>query len=101
MKFLLVKASSSRKTLKKKEAQYLALKSIIYNLRISTEIRWEASLLLSNFMSTNKHSRASLKNRCFLTGRSRGYLRFFNLSRVQVRDLARNSQLPFVKKSSW
>jgi small subunit ribosomal protein S14 len=101
MKFLLTKVSSSRRLLKKREVQYLALKSIIHDLRISSEIRWEASLLLSKLVDTEKHSRARLKNRCFLTGRSRGYLDFFNLSRIQFRDLARNNRLPFVKKASW
>lgn len=101
MKFLLIKSSSSRRSLKKKEVQYLALKSIIYNLKVSPEIRWEASLLLSKLVNADKYSRAKLKNRCFITGRSRGYSRFFNLSRIQVRNLARNNQLPFVKKASW
>lgn len=42
-----------------------------------------------------------LKNRCAITGRSRGYLRAFGLSRIQFRELARNGMIPGVKKSSW
>lgn len=41
------------------------------------------------------------RNRCVLTGRSRGYLRKFGLSRIMFRDLARAGELPGVTKSSW
>ena len=42
-----------------------------------------------------------LKNRCQLTGRPRGYMRFFGLSRVMFRDMALNGKIPGVKKASW
>jgi len=42
-----------------------------------------------------------LKNRCAITGRSRGYMRMFGLSRIQFRELARNGKIPGVKKASW
>ncbi|HIA01996.1 MAG TPA: 30S ribosomal protein S14, partial [Myxococcales bacterium] len=41
------------------------------------------------------------RNRCVLTGRSRGYLRKFGLSRIMFRDLARVGELLGVTKSSW
>lgn len=42
-----------------------------------------------------------IKNRCNVTGRSRGYMRFFGLSRIQFREMARRGEIPGVKKSSW
>jgi small subunit ribosomal protein S14 len=42
-----------------------------------------------------------VKNRCAITGRGRGYLRSFGLSRIQFRELAREGKIPGVKKSSW
>lgn len=42
-----------------------------------------------------------LKNRCELTGRPRGYMRKFNMSRIAFRELAHKGQLPGVKKASW
>jgi small subunit ribosomal protein S14 len=42
-----------------------------------------------------------IKNRCAVSGRSRGYLRAFGLSRIQFRELARDGKIPGVKKSSW
>lgn len=42
-----------------------------------------------------------LKNRCQMTGRPRGYIRYFGVSRVVFRDMALNGKIPGVKKASW
>lgn len=42
-----------------------------------------------------------LTNRCQVTGRPRGVIRKFKLSRIVFRDLAHKGQIPGVKKSSW
>lgn len=42
-----------------------------------------------------------LHNRCKLTGRPRGYMRQFGLSRVTFREMANSGLIPGVKKSSW
>ncbi|MDH3494141.1 MAG: 30S ribosomal protein S14 [Acidobacteriota bacterium] len=42
-----------------------------------------------------------VKNRCSQTGRPRGYLRKFGVSRVALRELALQGQIPGVVKSSW
>lgn len=42
-----------------------------------------------------------LNNRCELTGRPRGYMRKFKMSRIAFRELAHKGQLPGVKKASW
>ncbi|WP_282172361.1 30S ribosomal protein S14 [Cytobacillus firmus] len=42
-----------------------------------------------------------LKNRCQVTGRPRGYLRKFKMSRIAFREFAHKGQVPGVKKSSW
>jgi small subunit ribosomal protein S14 len=41
------------------------------------------------------------RNRCQLTGRSRGYLRKFNICRNQLRELALKGMIPGLKKASW
>ena len=46
-------------------------------------------------------SRVRLKNRCKLTGRPKGYMRFFGLSRVTFRDMALAGKIPGVTKASW
>ncbi len=42
-----------------------------------------------------------LHNRCKLTGRPRGYMRKFGISRVTFREMASNGLIPGVTKSSW
>ena len=42
-----------------------------------------------------------VRNRCWLTGRSRGYYRDFGLSRNVIREMAHEGLLPGVVKSSW
>jgi small subunit ribosomal protein S14 len=42
-----------------------------------------------------------VRNRCSQTGRPRGFLRKFGISRVALRDLALKGQIPGVVKSSW
>lgn len=42
-----------------------------------------------------------LRNRCQLTGRSRGYMRKFGISRISFRKLVSFGLIPGVKKSSW
>lgn len=42
-----------------------------------------------------------LHNRCKLTGRPKGYMRLFGISRINFREMASNGLIPGVKKSSW
>jgi small subunit ribosomal protein S14 len=42
-----------------------------------------------------------LKNRCQLTGRPKGYMRHFGVSRNIFRDMALQGKIPGVKKASW
>lgn len=42
-----------------------------------------------------------LHNRCKLTGRPKGYMRIFGLSRVTFREMANEGLIPGVKKASW
>ncbi|HEX6830579.1 MAG TPA: 30S ribosomal protein S14, partial [Methyloceanibacter sp.] len=42
-----------------------------------------------------------IRNRCDLTGRPRGYYRKLRMSRIALRDLASQGQIPGMIKSSW
>ncbi|WP_185850806.1 30S ribosomal protein S14 [Blattabacterium cuenoti] len=42
-----------------------------------------------------------LKNRCSITGRCRGYMRKFGISRIVFRDMVSQGLIPGVKKASW
>ena len=42
-----------------------------------------------------------LHNRCKITGRPKGYIRLFGISRIQFRELASSGMIPGVRKASW
>ena len=46
-------------------------------------------------------SKTRLHNRCVITGRSKGYFRFFGLSRHVIREMSYDCVLPGVTKASW
>ena len=46
-------------------------------------------------------SKVRLHNRCKITGRPKGYMRQFGISRINFREMASNGFIPGVKKASW
>jgi small subunit ribosomal protein S14 len=42
-----------------------------------------------------------LHNRCKITGRPKGYMRVFGISRIQFREMASKGLIPGVRKASW
>jgi small subunit ribosomal protein S14 len=67
--------------------------------KAANEGDWDAMFALQklpkNSMPIRKH------NRCQLTGRPRGYMRQFGISRVTFREMALSGQIPGVTKASW
>jgi small subunit ribosomal protein S14 len=64
--------------------------------RLKAEGNWEELQKLPK-----NSSKVRLHNRCKLTGRPRGYMRTFGLSRVTFREMALKGLIPGVTKSSW
>ncbi len=75
------------------------LKSIILDMDKSEEERENAKTAL-NKMPRNS-SPVRLRSRCQLTGRARGVLKKFKLSRLCFREMANSGMIPGVVKSSW
>jgi len=46
-------------------------------------------------------SKVRLHNRCNITGRGKGYMRMFGISRIKFRELASYGKIPGVRKASW
>ena len=46
-------------------------------------------------------SKVRLHNRCLLTGRPKGYMRMFGISRVTFREMAVEGKIPGITKASW
>lgn len=74
----LVLKFAEKRTLLKKNGDYVALQKLPKN---SSYIR--------------------LHNRCKLTGRPKGYMRQFGISRIVFREMASQGLIPGVKKASW
>ena len=88
---------------KKMVAQYaerrLALKKIVNNPSATPEEVDVAQMKLQKMPRNANPIR--VRNRCSQTGRTRGYVRKFGLSRIALRELALEGQIPGVVKSSW
>ena len=86
---LIEKFNNKRKILKKK----------IMDKSISIEER----LKLQNKLNDLPRNSANIRyrNRCKLTGRTRGVYRKFGLSRIKIRELSMSGDLPGMVKSSW
>lgn len=75
------------------------LKKIVRSVNVSEDERLQAQDQLNKLPKNSSPVR--VRNRCNLTGRARGYLRKFQLSRLCFRELANMGLIPGVTKSSW
>ena len=75
------------------------LKAIIHNKQSAIGERFQAQLELSSLPRDS--SPARIRNRCLVTGRGRGFYRKFKISRIVLRSLASDGELPGVTKASW
>lgn len=83
----------------KYRAQREALRARSKDLKLSLEDRMEARAALDLLPSNSSPTR--YRNRCSVTGRSRGNIRRFGICRNALRLLAHQGVLPGVKKASW
>ena len=88
-----------RKLVSKYELKRLQLKTIIYTHSLPKDVRWNASLKLAKLPRNS--SKVRIRNRCVITGRSRGVYRLFKMSRILFRQYASSGLLTGVKKASW
>jgi small subunit ribosomal protein S14 len=76
-----------------------ALKKKAADMNLNEEDRHDARLALNKMPRDSSPVR--IRNRCQLTGRSRGFLRKFKLSRLCFREMASMGFIPGVTKASW
>ena len=74
------------------------LREISVDIKRTAEERFEARQEMAKLPRNS--ARVRLRNRCALTGRPRGYMRFFGLSRITFRELALKGELPGIRKGS-
>jgi small subunit ribosomal protein S14 len=93
------KQKRREKLVKQYAAKRAQLKEMAKDQSLPLEERFKARLKLNELPRNG--SKVRLRNRCALSGRPRGYYRKFKLSRIALRDLASQGQLPGVVKASW
>ncbi len=76
-----------------------ALKEAARQAIAAGEDAYEIFQQLQKFPKNSSYVR--LHNRCSITGRPKGYMRQFGLSRIQFREMASAGLIPGVKKASW
>ena len=97
-KNMIQREKKREKLVKKYYAKRKKIKELLHQLQ-ETSQKLDLQRQLQRLPRDSSASR--LRNRCWLTGRSRGYYRFFGLSRHVLREMSRECLLPGVTKSSW
>ena len=88
-----------RNIVKKFSKKRQSLKKQIMKKNLSIEERFKIQSKLNELPRDS--SKIRVRNRCKLTGRTRGVYRKFILSRIKIRELSMSGALPGVVKSSW
>jgi small subunit ribosomal protein S14 len=76
-----------------------ALKATANDESLPLEERFDARLKLAEMPRSSSKTR--IRNRCLLTGRPRAYYRKLKMSRIALRELGSQGQIPGLVKSSW
>ncbi|HSX38447.1 MAG TPA: 30S ribosomal protein S14 [Chlamydiales bacterium] len=95
----IAKQQKREKLVKNKWEKRQALKRVILDMTKSVEERLSAVDALNKMPKNSSPTR--LRNRCQLTGRARGCLRKFKLSRICFREMANQGLIPGIFKASW
>ena len=88
-----------KKIVKKFNNRRQSLKKKIMQKNLPMEERFKIQSKLNDLPRDS--SKIRVRNRCELTGRTRGVYRKFGLSRIKIRELSMSGALPGVVKSSW
>ena len=99
MKKVFEKDKKRRFLSSKYELKRILLKSMSRDFSLSKEIRFHCLQKLAELPRNSSPVR--VRNRCSFTGRSKGHLRLFRMSRITFREFAGEGLLPGVLKSSW
>ena len=88
-----------KRLVKQFAAKREALKAIANNDALPLEERFAARLKLAKLPRNSNPTR--IRNRCEVTGRPRAYYRKLHMSRISLRKLANEGQIPGMTKASW
>ena len=98
-KSMIAREVKREKLVKQYAEKRAALKAIINDKDVPVEQRFKATLELAKLPRNSSATR--LHNRCQLTGRPHAYYRKLKISRIALRNLGSNGEIPGLVKSSW
>lgn len=98
-KSMVEREKKRERLVQKYAAKRAALNEIIKDQSLPMEERFKATLKLAELPRNSSATR--LHNRCQLTGRPHAYYRKLKLSRIMLRELGSQGQIPGMVKSSW
>ena len=98
-KSMIAREVKREKLVKQYADRRAALKAVVSNQELPMEERFRATLKLAKLPRNS--SKVRLHNRCQLTGRPHAYYRKLKISRIALRDLGSNGEIPGMVKSSW
>lgn len=99
MKKLLRKEIKLREAVNKFELKRLYLKSLLMDQNLPKNIRHKFQMELDSLPKKSIKNR--LNNRCTLTGRGHGVFSFLKMSRIMIKNMALDGDIPGLKKTSW
>ena len=83
----------------RQSAKRKSLADIVRSPKASEDEKRAAQVALQKLPRNG--AKARIRNRCQMSGRSRGYVAMFGLSRIAFRDMSLQGLIPGVRKASW
>ena len=96
---MIMRERRREKLVAKYAARRAKLKAIVVSVKSSDEERLTAVAKLAAMPRDSSPTRQ--RNRCAITGRSRGYYRKFGLGRSKLREATMSGEIPGLRKASW
>ena len=96
---MIAREEKRSRTVAKYAEKRAALRAVLRDANVSDDEKWAAQVKLQKLPRNSAPTR--MRNRCWKTGRPRGFFRFFGLCRNAVREMSHDCALPGVTKASW
>jgi len=96
MKYKIITDNKNRRLFRKNELKYISLK---LSIRLNQKLKIKNCIKFFDIQKNDIFTK--IKNRCFLSNRSKSIYKKFRVSRIKFRELVINGNYPGLIKSSW
>jgi small subunit ribosomal protein S14 len=101
MRYLVTKDMKRRSAFSKSERSQLVFKTLNASSMLKTNARLQRSIRAFYYSLPPYAYRSRIRNRCLITGRGSSVVRYFRLSRLQLREFFASGYLYGFRRSSW